>query len=389
MPKDPGILDTCLFMEAIAGDGGAHDPLTGTWWLSPDVQLTSNGGVADVADKNKSNNITVRVHKKASCALPGGSTVLVDVYVGNPSLAMAPGSISTKLVATPLLSAASLAGGVATVTAPWTPTGSGTDADSPGHRCLIARCSRDTGDTPDAAAFHVEDQHYCQHNITIVETANDGMVAMKIMTGNPDRAGLGGMKIQVLEDIKPATSLVRLITPSMKASKSFKEFASTQSRNFAVNMTKFERSFGSVIKTGPALNQIIRPGVRFDRILNEGVEPTAVLRPGQPLKAVITRGTNIATVVNPNVDKAIVTGGAVQAVAVNSNLKVGANGRFGTLAKPNLQVALNTKPGFFSTFDFNADVAKSKPGTAHVFHLSQVGNDKRPHGGLTVIVVRR
>ena len=43
MPNDPGLAgDTCIFMEAAAGDGGVHhanDP----WWLSPDIELI--GGI--------------------------------------------------------------------------------------------------------------------------------------------------------------------------------------------------------------------------------------------------------------------------------------------------------------------------------------------------------
>ena len=39
MANDPGLAaDTCIFMEAVSGDGGTHNS-GGAWWLSPDIQL--------------------------------------------------------------------------------------------------------------------------------------------------------------------------------------------------------------------------------------------------------------------------------------------------------------------------------------------------------------
>src|SRR3982751_1575870 len=38
MANDPGLSgDTCIFMEAVTGDGGVHNS-SGVWWLSPDIQ---------------------------------------------------------------------------------------------------------------------------------------------------------------------------------------------------------------------------------------------------------------------------------------------------------------------------------------------------------------
>ena len=51
MPNDPGFAnDTCIFMEAISGDGGTHHP-NGVWWLSPDINLVgpvSGAGWSDI-----------------------------------------------------------------------------------------------------------------------------------------------------------------------------------------------------------------------------------------------------------------------------------------------------------------------------------------------------
>ena len=39
MANDPGLsTDTCIFMEAVSGDGGNHNG-SGIWWLSPDIDL--------------------------------------------------------------------------------------------------------------------------------------------------------------------------------------------------------------------------------------------------------------------------------------------------------------------------------------------------------------
>ena len=63
--------DTCTYMEAVAGDGGVHDP-AGVWWLSPDIQLIGSASGADKADPGVDNTIDVTLHSAAgtTCALP-------------------------------------------------------------------------------------------------------------------------------------------------------------------------------------------------------------------------------------------------------------------------------------------------------------------------------
>ena len=93
MPNDPGLAgDTCFYMEAVSGDGGTHDP-AGTWWLSPDIQLTGPVSGPDNADPGQVNPVVVKFHRRAAnsdCQTTGDESIAVQLWVGNPSLAMAP-----------------------------------------------------------------------------------------------------------------------------------------------------------------------------------------------------------------------------------------------------------------------------------------------------------
>ena len=93
MPNDPGLGgDTCFYVEAISGDGGTHDP-AGTWWLSPDIQLVGPVSGPDNADPGQINPVDVVFHRRAAnsdCNTPGDERVTVELWVGYPSLAMAP-----------------------------------------------------------------------------------------------------------------------------------------------------------------------------------------------------------------------------------------------------------------------------------------------------------
>ena len=102
MPNDPALAsDTCIFLEAVTGDGGVHDS-SGVWWLSPDIKLTGPTSGADKADPGVANPVSITVHRKldADCTLtPGTESLTVEVWVGNPSLAMTPDNpASTTLI---------------------------------------------------------------------------------------------------------------------------------------------------------------------------------------------------------------------------------------------------------------------------------------------------
>src|SRR5204863_6132765 len=102
MPNDPDLSrDTCIFLEAISGDGGVHNA-GGVWWLSPDVSLTGATSGPDKADPGQHNAVNVTFHRKAAgsdCLFSGGESLTVEVWVGNPALVMTPNTpASTKRI---------------------------------------------------------------------------------------------------------------------------------------------------------------------------------------------------------------------------------------------------------------------------------------------------
>jgi hypothetical protein len=55
--------------------------------------------------------------------------------------------------------------------------------------------------------------------------------------------------------------------------------------------------------------------------------------------------------------------------------------------KPSYDAEIVLEPGELIRFGFGADLRGGKLGEAHVFHLTQEGPDRRPQGGLTVILL--
>jgi hypothetical protein len=60
----------------------------------------------------------------------------------------------------------------------------------------------------------------------------------------------------------------------------------------------------------------------------------------------------------------------------------------GTRARtPGYEAEMALDAGQTIRFRFNADLAGGKLGDAHIFHLTQDGPDRRPEGGLTVVML--
>src|SRR5919106_4491469 len=143
MPIDPGLVaDTCTFHEAVSGDNGVHDP-NGVWWLSPDIVLTGSISGIDKADPGAANTIGVTMHNHGgNCNLPSGTeSVTMEIWVANPSLAMAPNNpASSKHIDSIGMPAVGL-GATVSYQFSWAiPTGLPADhPEAPGHKCLIAR----------------------------------------------------------------------------------------------------------------------------------------------------------------------------------------------------------------------------------------------------------
>lgn len=190
MPNDPGLAnDTCVFLEAVPGDGGTHNG-NKVWWLSLDITLTGPASGLDEADAGQSNPIKVKFHRKGAasgCHFPGDESITVELWVANPSLVMAPRTNSASRVGF-IGSPVPAEGGTGIQQIDWTPH-AGLQPGNPeagGHKCLVARCYPDSGSTSDTSFFVPGDQHVAQHNLCTVPIPNQTLI-FKMNTLNPNQ----------------------------------------------------------------------------------------------------------------------------------------------------------------------------------------------------------
>jgi len=218
MPDDPGLAgDTCIFLEAIAGDAGIQNP-NDVWWLSPDITLTGHSSGLENADPG-GNRIDIRVNRRpAGCTFPGDESVTIEVWVGNPSLLMSPAvrgsTVRIAFIGSPLPPE----GGTHVQHLDWTipavtalPLGL-ENPQKPGPKCLVAICYPDSL-TPSSARFFVPgDQHVAQHNLSIVQTAG-AEVRFKVNTFNP--AGAAPLpqtvRLRAVMDLAPAKFVKKMV----------------------------------------------------------------------------------------------------------------------------------------------------------------------------------
>ena len=177
MANDPGLSnDTCIFVEAITGDGGSHDP-NNVWWLSPDINLVGALSGLDSGDAGHTNIITVTFHRKgatSNCTFPGDESINVEAWVANPSLAISPkipGSATrVGLIGSPLPAE----GATASQQIEWhaRPGPNPGDPQSSGQKCLVARAYPSSG-VPNTVSFCMPgDQHVAQHNLCLIASAS-------------------------------------------------------------------------------------------------------------------------------------------------------------------------------------------------------------------------
>ncbi len=242
MAKDPGLAaDTCIFMEAVSGDGGVHNS-GGAWWLSPDIQLTGPTSGPDKADPGAANPVDVTLHNKGgSCKLPAGTeSVTIELWAANPSLAMAPNlpnsTVHIDSIGMPIFGL----GAVASHQFLWTPpTGlPASDPQAPGHKCLIARSYADPL-TPSATSFFApDDPHVAQHNICIVPCGGPGAVqrphtcGLDVTTVNPDMRQAQTVKWRALLDLNPSKFVLDVVLRRLKKTKGFERLAKKPPRGF-------------------------------------------------------------------------------------------------------------------------------------------------------------
>jgi hypothetical protein len=256
MPNDPGLAaDACTYMEAVSGDGGTHNA-SGAWWLSPDIQLVGSVSGMDKADPGVDNTIDVTLHAAAgNCVLPPGTESLtIDLYVANPSLAMAPNnSASTKhidSIGMPLLSA----GGSETHQFHWVPpTGlPPADPQSPGHKCLIARCYADPLTPSNSNFFAPDDRHVAQHNICIVPCGGPGAATkpagcgLDVTTVNPDVRKAQRTRLRATVDLDPDKYVLEVVLKRLRKTPGFSRLSTAPPRAFQLEVAGFAKAKAKV-----------------------------------------------------------------------------------------------------------------------------------------------
>lgn len=326
MANDPGLAgDSCFYMEAVAGDGGTHNS-NGVWWLSPDIKLTGPTSGPDKADPGQSNTVDVTFHRKAAdsnCVTSGDESANVELWVGNPSLAMSPNNNAStrKIDLSPSILPAE--GASVTHTVNWTPPSGvpATDPESPGHKCLIARCYPSSL-TPSANNFFVpDDPHVAQRNICIVPCGGPGAARLprpcgfNVTTANLNLKESEKVTLRAVADLRPDKFVRDVVMESLRGTPGFKRLATVRPRGFKFELPDF-------------------PDAR-----------------------------------------------------VNDQTKPGCLGSLFSGARPAYEAIVELEANQLTNFTFVADISRAGFGVAHIFHLTQIGADQRVQGGLTIVMM--
>lgn len=251
MSNDPGFAnDTCIFIEAIPGDGGAHNG-NAVWWLSPDITLTGPVTGLDNADSGQSNPIKVKIRRKSAasgCHFPGDESVTVELWVANPSLVMAPRAGSAArvgFIGSPL----PVEGGTGIQQIDFTPSVIPVgNQEAPGHKCLVARCYPDSLSGSETSFFVPGDQHVAQHNLCTVPTPNQPFI-FKINTLDPslplNPLQNSQVKVRAVMDLAPNEFVRRTVLRRLQSQSGFQQLRTSPLPNgFKFDLTALQATHG-------------------------------------------------------------------------------------------------------------------------------------------------
>lgn len=325
MSSDPNLSgDTCVFMESVSGDGGVHN--ANVWWLSPDIVLNGPVSGSDKADPGQVNSVDVSFHRKealSKCIFPGAESVTVEVWVGNPSIAMTPNNqTSTKLIQT-IGSPVPAEGASGTQHFDWAIPLSvpASEPDSPGHKCLIARCYPDNLSPSGSSFFVPDDQHVAQRNICIVPCGGPGAARLpgpcgfNLTTANINPKEAERVTIAATLDLHPSKFVQKTVLEGLERQPGFSKLATQPPRGFRFDLREFP-----------------------DAKVSDQTRPPGCL-----------------------------------------GLLQGGQRRFAA--------SINLAANQVVHLHFVADLANSQFGEAFIFHLTQTGLDKSRQGGLTLVMV--
>ena len=285
MPNDPGLSgDTCFFMEATAGDGGAHN--ANVWWLSPDIVLNGPISGFDKADPGQVNPVQVTFRSKAAnsnCISPGSEAVTVELWTGNPSIAMAPNNPASTILILSIGVPTPASGTTTTQLIEWTPPAGvpASDPQSAGHKCLVARCyPQDL--IPSASNFFVpDDPHVAQRNICIVPCDGPGAArrpgpcGLKVTTANLNQKLAQTVTLRAVFDPAPSQFVRRTVLAGLRNVAGFKQLSQRMPKRFGFQLGKFPLAR---IKDLTSPGTLIPPGEarRFDATIT--LQPAQVIR---------------------------------------------------------------------------------------------------------------
>jgi hypothetical protein len=326
MPNDPGLAnDTCIFMEAISGDGGTHNG-NAVWWLSPDITLSGPVTGLDNADTGHSNPIRVKFRRKlaaSGCHFPGDESITVELWVANPSLVMAPRASSAArvgFIGSPLPAE----GGSGIQQIDFTPSALPPgNPEAPGHKCLVARSYPDSLSASNISFFAPGDQHVAQHNICTVPTPNQPFT-FRVNTLDPrpnpkqppNSLQNSEVKLRAVLDLEPTEFVRRTALRRLQLQSGFQQF-----------------------RTSPLPN-----GFKFDLT---GLQASHVIDHSRP---------GLHT--------------------------------FPPQANPSFEAVITLNSRHVTQLTFLAAPKGTQPGEACIFHLTQSDTAGNPQGGLTVLMLR-
>jgi hypothetical protein len=329
MPNDPALNpDKCIYMEASQGDGGVHNG-NDTWWLSPDIKLTGPTSGLDKADPGQNNTVDVIFHMQAAilneCVLPAGTeSITAEFWVGNPSLAMTPDNPASTKKIDAIGSPVPADGASVTKTFIWNPP-TGLDPADPQSSGHKCLIARCYPDplVPSATSFFVPDDPHVAQHNICI-----------VPCGGPGAARRPG----------PCGFEVATVNPNR------------------------ERAQKVLLRAVVDLH----PGKFVERVVLERVKGA------HGFKRLATRPPQGFSFELPDFPRAEVT----------DNTKLGCLGLLlGGKDRRSCDAQIEFKPGQFTKFRFIADLSGAELGDAYIFHLRQIGEDKRDQGGLTIVMI--
>jgi hypothetical protein len=244
---DPGLsADTCFYIEAASGDGGLHT--SSVWWLSPDIVLTGPASGSDRADPGQINPVEVHFHQTGTqCSSTGDEALIVELWVGNPSIAMSPANSASTSLVMRTGSPMPLPGNSGSQLINWTPPSGvpASDPQSPGHKCLIARCYPDSLIPSPIEFFVPDDPHVAQRNICIVPCGGPGAAKspgpceFEVTTANLNQREAERVRLRAVVDLRPNSFVRETVLKLLERQPGFKQLAMRPPRGFRFELREF------------------------------------------------------------------------------------------------------------------------------------------------------